>query len=92
MSRQPASTKGWLATMPIGLAVHTGKTNEDVFGVLGLQFEEIAIVNGFDESALSCRTALFGFSGTNVSKLVSKRSIGSPHWRTGAFSRLDSGK
>jgi hypothetical protein len=35
MSRQPASTSGWLATMPTVLAVHAREADDDVLGVSG---------------------------------------------------------
>ena len=48
MSRQPASTSGWLATMPTGLAVHAGEADHDVLGVVGLQLEEVAVVDDLE--------------------------------------------
>ena len=45
MSRQPASTSGWLATMPTVCAVHAAEADDDVLRVLGLQLEEVAVVD-----------------------------------------------
>jgi hypothetical protein len=53
MSRQPASTSGWLATMPTRrLAVHAREADHDVLGVVGLQLEEVAVVDHLDDQLL----------------------------------------
>jgi hypothetical protein len=52
MSRQPASTSGWLATMPTVLPVHAAEADDDVLGVVGLQFEEVAVVDHLGISSL----------------------------------------
>ena len=45
MSRQPASTSGWLATMPTVWPSMRREADHDVLRVLGLQLEEVAVVD-----------------------------------------------
>jgi hypothetical protein len=45
MSRQPASTSGLLATMPTVWPVHAREADHDVLRVVGLQLEEVAVVD-----------------------------------------------
>ena len=45
MSSIPASTAGWLATMPTERPIHAGEPDDDVFAVVLVDFEECPVVH-----------------------------------------------
>ena len=45
MSSTPASTIGWLPTMPTGLAVDAGEAADDALGPVREVLEELAVVD-----------------------------------------------
>src|ERR1700710_182418 len=52
MSRQPASTSGWVGPVPPALAVEPREADEDVLRAVGLQLEEIAVVHDLEDQLL----------------------------------------
>ena len=91
MSRQPASTSGWLATMPTGAPSIRPKPMTMFFALSGCSSK-----NSPSSTILTISSfmsyGLFGLSGTSVSSDISRRSAGSSFGRSGGRSRLLSGR
>ena len=91
MSRQPASTSGWLATMPTGAPSIRANPITMFFAPSGCSSK-----NSPSSTALTISSfmsyGLFVLSGTSVSSDISRRSAGSLVRRIGGASRLLSGR
>ena len=87
----PASTAGWLATMPTGAPVQARESDDNVVRVVLLHFEEVSVVDHGVDHVLACRKADSIAAGTIVSSAASARSTGSVHGLRGGSSRLFDG-
>ena len=92
MSRQPASTSGWFATMPTACAVHAAEADHDVLRVVGLQLEEVAVVDGLDDQLLDVVGLVRVVGHQRVERQVDAGRPGRSTAAIGAFSRLFSGR
>ena len=72
MSRTPARNAGWLATMPTGRAVQARESDDDVLGVVLLDFEEVAVVDDGVDDILDV-VGLVGFVGNDGVELRRRR-------------------
>ena len=91
MSRQPASTSGLLATMPTVRPARRAMPMTMFFAYSGCSSKKSPSSTVLRISSLMSY-GLFGFSGTRVSRLKSRRSGASPLGRVGTPSRLFCGR
>ena len=86
MSSTPASTGGWLATMPTGAPASRAKPDHDVLRAVGLHLEELAVVDDALEDRSFMSYGLFVLSGTIVSSDFSQ-AVGGSSWSVGSADR-----
>ena len=81
MSRQPASTAGWLATIPTLRPGEAGEADHEVGREVLVHLQEAPVVHHRQQELLDV-VGLRGVGGTRVSRSSSSRSVGSLRLRT----------
>ena len=88
MSSTPASTIGWLATTPTVRAFDPAEPDDDIAGVVRLDFEEIALVQHLARSPRACHRAGWRWPGSACRGCPRAGPTGRLVGRSGTPSRL----